>query len=629
MIYMKKLISVLLSVILVFSVCAVANAEPVDSLQGEISDYPVIVVAGYTASALFVEDTGESAWNIDFLALITEAFGGVGDVIASIGGLAAGNFDKLAELVGKQLAKQCELVMCNDDGSSKYPLQVYSTDAAKTNFAYLAENEDGSHIFEQECVDEIRKYVKDEHIYFFQCDWRMGAEFCANMLHDYVGSVLADSGKEKVNIYAISHGGQVTATYLALFGDEYKVDNCIMSSPAIGGAGIAYDAFSGNIKIDEVNLLRFIEHGMKWEEDYNWLLRAQALGILDDLLNAVAPYFFDVLGKWGSIWDFMPAASYDEAKAKLLDPVKNAGIIEKSDRFHYEILPTMGEKLQALVDGGMNVSIIAGYGNGIVSGYPETSDGIITTNGQSGADCAPLGTRFGDGYVQKNYCNGNYKLSPDRTVDASTAYLPDNTWFVENHYHGMIIRAPYTSELFMNLLLTDNLTSVYSDPMYPQFHDSINASNGVWAHFDNNQSGYLDSNAKTLVIKNVCNTASVNVTAVVCDGLDLKFRVDATKKLAPGESMEIPFEGEIPQTSGQTFDIKIYFLMDNITPAGCRTQKFTVLNGERIYGYTGFENTDSISALGQLLARLGLREFAEMVFDVILYAVDLLLGKFA
>ena len=623
---MKKLISVLLSVLIVFGVCAVANAEPVDGLQGDISEYPVIVVPGYTSSPLYVEGTGESAWNIDFLALVTDAFGSVGDVVASLGGIAVGNCDKIAELVGKQLIEQCELVMCNEDGSSKYPLHVFSTDAAKTNHAYLEENEDGSYEFEEECVDEILKYVKEEHIYYFHCDWRMGAEFCANMLHDYVDSVIADSGMEKVNIYAISHGGQVTATYLALYGDEYKVDNCIMSSPAIGGAGIAYDAFSGNIQIDEENLLRFIEHGMKWEEDYNWLVKAQQLGILDDLLNAVAPYFFEVLGKWGSIWDFMPAESYDEAKTRLLDPVKNAGIIEKADRFHYEILPTMGEKLRALVDGGMNVSIIAGYGNGIVSGYPETSDGIITTNGQSGAVCAPLGTRFGDGYVQKNSCGGNYKLSPDRTVDASTAYLPDNTWFVENHYHGMIIRAPYTSELFMNLLLTDNLTSVYSDPVYPQFHDSINASNGVWAHFDNNQSSYLDSNAKTLVIKNVCNEANVNVTAVVCEGLDLKFKVDATKTLAPGESMEIPFEGEMPNTSGQTFDIKIYFLMDNLTPTGYRTQKFTVLNGERTYGYTGFESTDTTDSVSQLLAKLGLKEFVTMVWDVLVYAFETVLG---
>ncbi len=625
---MKKIISVLLCVCIVFSAVAVfVNAEPVDNLDGEISEYPVIVVAGYTASALFVEDTGKSAWNIDFLALLTEAFGSVWDVIASVGGMAVGDFDKIGALVGAQLLSQCEYVMCNDDGSSVYPLRVYSTDAAKTSYAYLDEFEDGSHIFEQECVDEIRKYVKDEDIYFFQTDWRMGAEYCADMLHDYVDSVIADSGKEKVNIYAISHGGQVTATYLALYGDEYKVDNCIMSSPAIGGAGIAYDAFSGDIRIDEENLLRFIEHGMKWEEDYNWLVKAQALGILDDLLNAAAPYFFEVLGKWGSIWDFMPAEKYDEAKKNLLDADKNAGIIEKSDRFHYEILPTMGEKLRALVDGGMDISIIAGYGNGIVSGYPETSDGIITTKGQSGADCAPLGTRFGDGYVQKNPCGGNYKLSPDRTVDASTAYLPDNTWFVENHYHGMIIRAPYTSELFMNLLLTDNLTDVYSDPEYPQFKDSLNASCGVWAHFDNSQSGYIDGEAKSLVVQNVCNNSEIRITAVTCEGLDITFLVDAGKVLAPGESVEIPFVGDIDEVSGKTVEITTYFLMDNITPTGYRTQKFTVLNGELVSGSTDYENTVKDNIFTKVLGKLGLKEFVAMVIDVLIYTLELAFAK--
>lgn len=620
---MKKVIAVVLCVALVLCSTLFVRAEPVDNLKGEISDYPVVVVPGFASSALYEVSTGESAWNIDFLALVTDIFADIGKAIAAIGGLTVGNTDIIAEMVGENLLKQCEKVICNDDGTSKYSLQVYSTDAAMTNHTALDLYADGAHKYEAECVDEIEKYVSRDEIYYFNCDWRMGAEFCANMLRDYIDSVIAHSGKEKVNIYAISHGGQITATYFALYGEEMKVDNCIMSSPAIGGAAIAYDAFSGDVDLDEENLLRFIEHGMKWEEDYNWLVKAKALGILDDLLNSVAPYFFRAIGNWGCIWDFMPADVYDEAKERLLDKEENARLIEISDRFHYEILPLMNTKLQALVEAGVDISIIAGYGNEAVSGMNCTSDGIITTQGQSGAYCAPFGKRFADGYVQKNPCNGNYKLSPGRDIDASTAYLPDNTWFVENHYHGMIIRAPYTSELFMNLLLTDNLPDVYADPDYPQFHDSLNASCGIWAHFDNCASGYIDSDAKSLVIRNVCNESEIRITAVVCDGLDITFLVDAAHVLAPGESVEIPFVGEIEKVSGKTVDITTYFLMDNLTPTGYRTQKFTVMNGEAVTGSDGFVQAENESMFDSLLAKLGLKEFVTMVINVLRYTLEL------
>lgn len=93
-----------------------------------------------------------------------------------------------------------------------------------------------------------------------------------------------------MNIFAVSHGGQVTATYLNLFGFKNDVDNAVMTIPAIGGAALAYDLASCNAALDEECLLRFIEHGMRWEEDYDWLVKAQQLGFLDKVINALIPY---------------------------------------------------------------------------------------------------------------------------------------------------------------------------------------------------------------------------------------------------------------------------------------------------------------------------------------------------
>ena len=94
-------------------------------------------------------------------------------------------------------------------------------------------------------------------------------------------------GAEKVNLYCVSHGGQVGATFLNLYGEKKadKLNNVLLTVPAIGGASIAYGFFTGDIKFDEENLLYFIENGMMFENDYHWLLANENLDFIDDILH--------------------------------------------------------------------------------------------------------------------------------------------------------------------------------------------------------------------------------------------------------------------------------------------------------------------------------------------------------
>ncbi|MBR3803682.1 MAG: alpha/beta fold hydrolase [Clostridia bacterium] len=623
---MKKVLCVLLSVVMLAVSClCFAQGYSFDDLDEGVSEYPVIIVPGYGGAGLFTEN-GERVWGPDIGAMALGLLENIAKTGRALGNLVMGDAQLIGEVVGEQVVDKLGILRCNDDGTSVYPLRPISVEAAETNTAALNEKfPDGANTYELEIQTELKKYLDPSRIYNFTCDFRMGAEYNANMLRDYIDSVLEHSGADKVNIYSLSHGGQVTATYLALYGDDNKVDNVIMTSPAIGGAGIAYDPFAGEIDFDEETLIRFIEQGVMIEEDINWLLKANWLGILDDILYAVKPYFYQVMGNWGSIWDFMPPDKYDDAKELLLDETQHAGLIAKSDRFHYEIFPTIGERLRYLREEyGMNISIIAGYGNRIISGMNEDSDSIITLSSATGATTPAFGQRFADGYVQLNDCDGKYKVSPDMTVDASTCYLPDNTWFIKGMFHAFVVFDDYTMELVMKLLLTDEITDVYSDVNFPQFRDSTSLCHSVWARFDNNDSGYVNSDSKKLVVTNVCADSNINVTAVVCKGLDIKFKVDPTVKLAPGESIEIEYVGEIPQVSGKQFDVTVYYLADNLTPAGYRTQGYTVMNGENIEGGDDLVNVGGepiiSGVLAKLLKSLGLYEFVTMVIDVIIFA---------
>ncbi|MGN1194331.1 MAG: hypothetical protein ACI4SB_02505, partial [Acutalibacteraceae bacterium] len=475
-------------------------------------------------------------------------------------------------------------------------------------------------------MGEYANYIGKENIFNFNCDFRMGAVSCATQLDTFVQSVKEYTGKDKVNIFAVSHGGQVTGTYLTLFGYKGDVNNAVMTVPALGGAGLAYDVLNGDIDFDEKGLLEFVEHGEMEETDYNWLVSAEKLGFLDDVIVNLLPYVWDVLGYWGSIWDFIPTEYYEELKAKRLDPVESADLIAKSDYMHYEVMPDFSNGFKRAQAAGSNVYIIAGYDNKIVTGLNESSDAIITIHSSTGATAAPLGQRFADGYTQK-VDTGFYQVSPSMTVDASTSYLPEHTWFVENFYHGMIYKDPYTAELLKTLLLTEKIKDVHSDPAFPQFHATTNISHSVHAAFNKSVEGYVSSDDTAIVIKNLSEKNQMKIMSVTARGLDITFNSIASKVLEPGESIEIPFKGEIPKVSVKNFDIVVdYVLVGSATPIGERSFDFTVMNGEKVaydesnpYVTADIDgNLDSVldDTHNNIFTNTGIKPFISIIFNI-------------
>lgn len=578
---MKKFVSILLICSILAAACSgFAAAKTAD----EISEYPVIMVPGYSSSQLrFPLGDGEyeHVWGVNMDLVLERVMANIVQLGKGLGELTLGNAEYLAQTVGEEFKVMFEKMRCNDDGTSVYPLERKFVTAEECNTYNLEQMyPNNTYAHETDIMGEAAKYIGKKNIYNFNCDFRMGAEFCAGQLDEFIQSVKAYSGKDKVNIFAVSHGGQVSAAYLALYGYKGDVDNAVLTIPAIGGAGLAYDLFSNTAALDEELLLRYIQHGMRWEEDYDWLLKAQQCGFLDNVVRELVPYLLEIVGNWGSLWDFIPADHYDETKNLLLDKTANAALIEKSDRYHYEILANMGERLQACIDGGINVSIIAGAGNGVVSGLQENSDAIVTLNSSTGSTCAPLNERFADGYIQINPCGGKNKVSPNMEVDASTAYLPDNTWIVEDFYHGMTYWDPYTKELLYTLMLTDRITDVYSDPDFPQFHDTTNPSHAVYAEFSGARAGFITGESDSLIVRNVCQKGKIRLLAVNIAGADLGVSLWGAKSLAPGESVELKLNGTVPAISKKLVTVTVSYIIEgNITPLGERIQGFTVMNG--------------------------------------------------
>ncbi|MBQ6862778.1 MAG: hypothetical protein IJO14_00930 [Clostridia bacterium] len=579
---MKKLISILLCVILVtIGIMPAASAVPANCEQ-----LPVVVVPGYSASPLiyYGEDgTREHVWGLDVDAIIGRVLGNIAGILKGLG-LAITEIDPayLADLVGENFEEIVGKLKCNPDGTSMYNVQpLFDNTAEATNAKNISEEygDETSYQWETDIIGEIREAVGGmEMFYNFNCDFRMGAIENAHRLRGLIEDIIATTGAEKVNLIAISHGGQVSATYMNLYAEDTLVNNAVLTVPAIGGAALAYDIMTNNIVFDELTLLHFVENGMVLEEDFHILVEAQQLGFLDALLENLVPYVIDILGYWGSIWDFMPLKYYEDIKTEMLDPAESAALIAASDAMH-ALMANMGERLAVAEANGTDISIIAGAGNPAVTGLQENSDGIITTEASTGAVCAPFGQRFADGYTQV-VASDKYYVSPSMEIDASAAYLPDSTWFVDGLFHGMTYWDEYSRELMYILLLTEEIDSVWDDPAYPQFHAATNACYTVHAAFDNSPDGYLATEDTQLVITNLSKDHPLFVTSIIAMNLPVDVKLP-TCAIEPGESVRVDFTWTGTPVALTKGSLRIgYTLPGNLTPIGSRTLDFTVRSGE-------------------------------------------------
>lgn len=579
----KKILSLLLVVVL----CAV-SASAALAYQRHEEHTPVIIVPGYSGSPLYMDYGGpdeKQVWGLDMDEVTAALLNNIAEIGLGLGALAFGNTDRLADTLGREARKILEPLTILPNGSSKYDLTTipWLTDPATSNNRWLLDNKDGAYISEGEIMGGIAETIGQENIFNFFCDFRRGVVDCARDLRTYVKKVKAYTGSDKVSILAVSHGGQVVGTYLSLFGTLGDLDNVVMTFPALGGAALAYDALSGTVRLDTELLIYYIECGFVAEMNFEWLLRACELGFLDRLLNKILQeYFAPVCLYWGSIWDFIPTEHYEEMKAQWLDPVEHAWLIEGSDHMHYDIIANYGKSFRAAQKAGANVSILAGAGAKAVSGGRVNADAIIYTASSTGALCAPYGERFPDGYTGTGSACKNpahRHVSPSMEIDATHAWLPENTWFVEGMFHGMSYKDPYSRILTRKLLLTDGLADVRSDPQYPQFARSHNPQDALYVEFDKSLPGFITGDDTSLRIYNLSEKYPARILSIQCDGMDIAFDPCALRKIAPGAMAELKFTGTVPDAHSKHASITVSFLQIGSIIPERKTFDFTILGG--------------------------------------------------
>lgn len=622
---MKRVLSVIVCFAVMLSCCTTAFAE-------EKEDNPTILISGFLCSQLYLDygtENEESIWE----AIVKRAADYIGDdfgrLVKAFTGLIIGKTDVFGKELGTSAEYILDLFRCNSDGSSAYDLKHYPNNPETSNLEYMYENGLEDRLYEKNFCRYLSQQTDPGRVYCFQYDSRLDAVTVANQLREFINAVKEYNNAEKVNIFALSFGGLITSAYLTLFESDNAVEKVVMSVPAIGGTNIPDRLFRGDISLPAEDLIMFLETILEGESNLARLFEDCDFSTLNTVLSYASDGFRNSLKCWGSIWSLCSTDLYENLKNDFLDPSENAEIIRNNDMLHYEIKPEFVSVYNRLIESGGSVSIICATGSNLIAGGDFNGDVILPAEKVSGAVCSPMGKRFSDGYEGiKTTCDNpaHNHVSPSMEIDASAAYLPENTWFVECQYHGQYFYEEYTRSLVTKLLFTDEIKDVHSNADYPQFEYSNNPYKSIHTKFNSSPSGYLSKDDNKLIIKNLSDENYIRILAVTPYGIDLDFDISGSGMLEPGEEIELSFSGKIPEKSMVAARITVsYAEFGSINLFNISDFSVTVDNGEAPEYSEEFTSSEIKSNLEnalpdylfKLISKLSLRQTAECIYNAV------------
>jgi len=356
-----------------------------------------------------------------------------------------------------------------------YPLSQYS-DADKADF------------FDMMPMQNYVNLIGENKIYCFNFPPFSNTFDQAARLDSFIQMVKQQTGCSKVNLVPLSLGATVTNAYFCNYADKHDVGKVVNVVGSSDGSLVFADLVGQNYSANSAKLF-YSDIAPQLVSGYqgylvNILLRILPKKVLDNVLDAafqvVQKDFFTNIP---SMWATVPSERYEQYANKFLSDPAHAYLRTLTDKY-YDYQSHLQEHVKALVASGVQIYNICGYGFDFGHGWGDyqyfqffkcaddiNSDGIIQVSSTSmGATSANIGTTFPAGYVQQNDPAHNH-ISPDRTIDASTCCLPDQTWFFAGQHHE-IANNDVAVALACTLLATDRITSIYSDPNFPQFNGS-------------------------------------------------------------------------------------------------------------------------------------------------------------
>lgn len=347
---------------------------------------------------------------------------------------------------------------------------------------------DGETLAEGIKVDEIELKYEGDGYYKFDYDSRLDPVSIAHKLHEYIGWVKEDSGKDKVELVGSSYGTTVVVAYLSEYRDSWdSIDSVLLCVPSVGGVNFFGEIFSGKLNIDAGALVSFVDGKLNLPEvalALQILNKAELLPIIIECLmvpalkatvyDALMQIVKDVVATLPVAWtcvqdeDFVPSLKYIFGEDYDSPDHESAKLISKITYYHENVMMKSYDIIEDAAASGIKMNIICKYGNPAV---PVSEDGDIAGDGivglkeaSFGATCGMNGEKLPSDYTQALYPQYNF-ISTDGTLDASTGILPFNTWYIKGLQHG-----GKNEDYFklIDAIVYEDL-DVFENEKYPQF----------------------------------------------------------------------------------------------------------------------------------------------------------------
>ncbi|MCM1545033.1 MAG: hypothetical protein NC110_07015 [Ruminococcus sp.] len=477
----KKSISVLLSIIMIFGVSSVAFAA------GEAVT-PVIVVSGMGSRPLYGED-GEAVFPMQSETIIKS----VAEMILPLGGsIAMDNWEIFAKYGVEPIHALFADLACDENGNSVNKVTPTLYPESSGNYEVFT-NADETETAETAMVRTLADKIGYDNTYFFNYDWRFNPMMLADELDEMVAKVKAEKKCEKVSLVGMSFGGMIISAYIYKYGTD-SIKNMVYASTAFNGVELVGQLFAGNIEIELGAALNYLTsfsqgieflsailgvstkvletYGVKGKQAVNDYLK-KVIDVLS--YPAYTEVFADTFGAFQGMWCLMPIEYYEASKQFMSNTINLSGsFYEEVEDYLFNVQANTPELIAKAEADGVNVYIVGAYGYSgipVSAGSANHTDNLIDTYLMTGNSVvAPYGKTLSDvEYSNDDFCTKHNHVSTDNVIDAGGCFLPEQTWFIKNMRHVEYKVNTRSANLVAWLASNESKVDVHTSESYPQF----------------------------------------------------------------------------------------------------------------------------------------------------------------
>lgn len=475
----KRVWKSVLSIVLVLTL-AVLTVLPSLAAVDKPDANPILIVSGFTEYVLQNTETGEKTFPHNTDKVVSTVTAVAPSLLTLLGSdRTQADYDAFCDAALPVINEMFEDIACNPDGTVKHPEVQLEFQFPESVATYGVETVGQADAFDKQILYGAVDAVGADKVYIYGLDWRMNPFDVADEIHAWIQHIKEVQNCDKVSLAGISMGGAMVSAYLAKYGTD-DVSNVTMISSAFTGLSYIGELYQGAVQIDEDGLYNMLNAAVGKDTLSRIFgstgLVKQVIALIDDLYAAEQDRIFTeclvpAFGYNPGMWAFVPSENYAAAKEFMfahMDSTDAQKLVLSAKLDAYHLAQANAEQtLKDAIAAGVNVAVIANYNFQIApvaATAKQTSDQVIETVHTSGyATCANLGET-----LPASVKDGKY-VSADRVIDASTCFLPDNTWFIKNMQHVGFDNSQNQCKFYAWLLTTDKQVTVNSNPDYPQF----------------------------------------------------------------------------------------------------------------------------------------------------------------